>query len=58
MRRNCSIDTAISAPVLPQLTAACADPSLRAVMADHIEVSLPWRMIWLGLSCMVTTPSA
>src|SRR5690606_41354346 len=54
--RSRSIDRAMSAPVLPQDAAAPASPVLTDSMADHIEVPLPLRTIWLGLSSIVTTP--
>jgi hypothetical protein len=56
--RRRTIDSAIRAPVLPQLTQTAASPSFTASIADHIEVPLPWRMTWLGFSPIVTTPSA
>ena len=56
--RRRSIDSAISAPVLPQLTATVASPARTDSMADHIEVSCALRITWLGLSCIVTTPAA
>ena len=56
--RSRSIDTAISAPVLPQDTAACASPSLTASIVANIEVPWPCRITWAGLSCIVTTRSA
>ena len=56
--RRRTIDIAISAPVLPQLTATVASPPRTASSVDHIDVSLPRRITWLGLSSMVTTPWA
>ena len=41
IRRNCSIDTAISAPVFPHETTACASFFFSAVTADHMDVALP-----------------
>ncbi len=55
--RSRSMESAISAPVLPQETAAAASPARTASMADHMEVPLPLRITWLGLSSMLTTPS-
>jgi hypothetical protein len=56
--RSRSIDTAISAPVFPQDTAAAASPSRTASMAENIEVPWPCRMTWAGLSSIFTTRSA
>jgi hypothetical protein len=53
-----TIATSMSAPVLPQETQTCASPARTDSIADHIEVSCPWRMTWLGLSSMRTTPAA
>jgi hypothetical protein len=50
--------SAISAPVLPQDTAPAASPLRTDSSADHIEVCLPLRTTWLGLSSMVTTSLA
>ena len=56
--RSRSIDTAINAPVLPQETTTSASPSRTDSTADHIDVPLPVRITWLGLSDIATTPSA
>lgn len=53
--RRRSIDSAISAPVLPQDTAAVASPGAPVSIVDHIEVPSPLRSTWLGLSPMLTT---
>src|SRR6056297_814610 len=47
--------SAISAPVLPQLTAACASPVFTASMHDHMDVPLPCRTTCDGLAFIVTT---
>ena len=44
-------DIAMSAPVLPAETAACASPSRTAWIARHIDdLPRPWRTAWLGFS--------
>ena len=50
-----NILSAIKAPVLPQETQTLALPSLTESIADHIDVSLPCLIIWLGLSSIFTT---
>ncbi len=56
--RRRSMAMAISAPVLPQETATVASPCFTLSMQDHMDVPSPWRITWLGLSCMETTRSA
>jgi hypothetical protein len=53
-----TIETSMSAPVLPQETQTCASPLRTASIADHIDVSWPLRITWLGLSSIRTTPAA
>ena len=52
------IDSAISAPVLPQDTATVASPLRTDSSVDHMEVSRPWRTTWLGLSVIWTVSLA
>jgi hypothetical protein len=57
-----SLAIAISAPVLPAETTACASPERTDAMARHMLVERPRsrlpRNTWLGLSCISTTSGA
>jgi len=50
-----SFEIAISAPVLPADTAACASPAFTASSAIHMLEPFARRSAWLGFSCMETT---
>ena len=54
MVRSASFDIAISAPVLPDDTAAPASPVFTAWMARPMEDFLDLRSAWLGLSVAAT----